>query len=209
MIVDPTSIPERQAYRLMISAFVPRPIAFVSTRSRTGIDNCAPFSYSMGVSSHPMILAVSVGERDGRPKDTARNILDTREFVVNLVTEAIAERMNQASGDYAETVSEFDEAGLTRASSEVVRVPRIAESPVNFECRLIRAVRVADNFVFFGEAMRLHIDDAVMTDGLVDIRKLRAIGRLGGPRYCRTQDVFEMIRPRITGPKSALATEAR
>lgn len=209
MIVDPTSIPERQAYRLMISAFVPRPIAFVSTRSRAGIDNCAPFSYSMGVSSHPMILAVSIGERDGRPKDTARNILDTREFVVNLVTEAIAEKMNQASGDYADAVSEFDEAGLTRGPSEVVRVPRIAESPVNFECRLIRALHIADNTVFFGEAMRLHIDDAVMTDGLVDIHKLRAIGRLGGPRYCRTQDVFEMVRPKITGAQSARATEAR
>jgi len=97
MIVDPTAIPERDAYRLMISAFVPRPIAFVSSRSRSGIDNCAPFSYSMGVSSVPMVLAVSVGEREGRPKDTARNILDTREFVVNIVTETIAERMNQAS----------------------------------------------------------------------------------------------------------------
>ncbi|HKW43621.1 MAG TPA: flavin reductase family protein [Thermoplasmata archaeon] len=209
MIVDPTSIPERDAYRLMISAFVPRPIAFVSSRSRNGIDNCAPFSYSMGVSSVPMVLAVSVGERDGRPKDTARNILDTREFVVNIVTEAIAEKMNQASADYTETISEFDEAGLTRAPSDVVRVPRIAESPVNFECRLIRTLRIADNTVFFGEAVRLHIDDAIMTDGLVDIHKLRAIGRLGGPRYCRTQDVFEMVRPRLTGPKSARATEAR
>src|SRR6266699_5574878 len=155
MLVDPSALPERDSYRLMISAFVPRPIAFVSTRSLAGINNCAPFSYSMGVSSRPMVLAVSVGERDGRPKDTARNILDTREFVVNLVTEAIAEKMNQTSGDYAGTVSEFDEVGLTRASSEVVRAPRIAESPVNFECLLIRAVRIADNLVFFGDAARL------------------------------------------------------
>jgi len=108
VIVSPSSLSDRAAYRLMISAFVPRPIAFVSTRSPAGVDNCAPFSFSMGVSSHPMILAISVGERDGRPKDTARNILDTREFVVNLVTETIAEKMNQASGDYAGTVSEFD-----------------------------------------------------------------------------------------------------
>ena len=209
MIVNPSSLPERESYRLMISAFVPRPIAFVSTRSRAGVDNCAPFSYSMGVASHPMVLAISVGERDGRPKDTARNILDTREFVVNLVTEATAEKMNVASGDYAEGVSEFSEAGLTPAPSEAVRAPRVAESPVNFECRLLRAVQVADNTVFFGEAMRLHIDDAVMTNGLVDIRKLKAIGRLGGLRYCRTQDVFEMPRPRVTGPKSARPTDAR
>jgi flavin reductase (DIM6/NTAB) family NADH-FMN oxidoreductase RutF len=209
MILDPASVPERQAYRLMISAFIPRPIAFVSTMGRTGIDNCAPFSYSMGVSSHPMVLGVSIGERDGRPKDTARNIFDTREFVVNMVTEAIAEKMNLASGDFAPDVSEFDEAGLTRAPSEVVRPPRVAESPVNFECRLLRAVRVADNTVFFGEALRLHVDDGVITDGLVDVHKLRAIGRLSGPRYCRTQDVFEMVRPRVSGPKAARPTDAR
>ncbi len=150
MIVDPSSLSERDSYRLMISAFVPRPIAFISTRSLAGIDNCAPFSYSMGVSSSPMVLAVSVGERDGRPKDTARNILDTREFVVNLVTEAIVEKMNVASGDFAPSISEFPEVGLTPAPSDKVRPPRIAESPFNFECRLIRAVTVADNTVFFG-----------------------------------------------------------
>ena len=156
-----------------------------------------------------MVLGVSIGERDGRPKDSARNILDTREFVVNIVTESIAEKMNIASGDYAPDVSEFEEAGLTRAPCDVVRPPRIAESPVNFECRLIRAVRVADNTVFFGEAVRLHVDDRMLTDGIVDVRKLHAIGRLGGPQYCRTQDVFEMVRPRVTGPKSARPTDAR
>lgn len=209
MILDPSSVPPRQSYRLMISAFIPRPIAFVSTVSREGIDNAAPFSYSMGVSSHPMVLGVSIGDRDGRAKDTARNILDTREFVVNLVTEALAEKMNIASGDYAANVSEFDEAGLTRAASIAVRPSRIAESPVNFECRLIRTVRVADNTVFFGEALRLHVDDRILAEGVVDVRKLQAIGRLGGPQYCRTQDVFEMARPRITGPKAARPTEAR
>jgi flavin reductase (DIM6/NTAB) family NADH-FMN oxidoreductase RutF len=209
MIVDPSTIPERQAYRLMISAFIPRPIAFVSTVSRDGVDNCAPFSFSMGVSSRPVVLGVSVGERDTGLKDTARNILDSREFVVNLATEQIAEKMNIASGDYAGNVSEFDEAGLTRAPSEVVRPPRIADSPVSFECRLIRTLRVADNTVFFGEALRIHVDDRVITDGLVDPHKVRVIGRLGGPRYCRTQDIFEMIRPRVSGPKSAHPTDAR
>src|SRR5207253_1828344 len=87
------------------------------SRSKSRMDNCAPFSYSMGVSSHPMVLGVSIGDRDARPKDTTRNILDTREFVVNLVTESIAEKMNIASGDYAPDVSEFDEAGLARAPS--------------------------------------------------------------------------------------------
>ena len=209
MIFDPATLPESRSYRLMISAFVPRPIAFVSTRGPAGVDNCAPFSFSMGVSSAPMVLAVSVGSRDGAPKDTARNILDTREFVVNLVTEAIAEKMNVASGDYAPEVSEFEEAGLTRAPCEVVNAPRIAESPVGFECRLLQHVVVADNTVFFGEVVRLHVDDRVMSDGLVDARKLRAIGRLGAGQYCRTTDVFEMKRPKVSGPKAARPTEAR
>jgi flavin reductase (DIM6/NTAB) family NADH-FMN oxidoreductase RutF len=80
---------------------------------------------------------------------------------------------------------------------------------VNFECRLIRTIRVANNTVFFGEALRIHVDDRVLTDGLVDPFKVRAIGRLGGPRYSRTQDVFEMVRPRVSGPKSARPTDAR
>src|SRR5204862_6133519 len=132
------------ADRLTIAAFSPRPMAFVSTVTRDGIDSCAPFSYSRGGSSHAMVLGVSVGDREALPKDTARNILDTREFVVNLVTEEIAEKMNLASGDFASQVSEFDEAGLSRAPSGVVRLPRIAVSPVNFECGLLRAVRAAD-----------------------------------------------------------------
>lgn len=209
MIVDPETFDEDEAYRLMISAFIPRPIAFVSTRSPEGVDNCAPFSFAMGVSSAPMVLAVSVGSRHGRPKDTARNILETREFVVNLVTEDIAERMNIASGDYAPEVSEFDEAGLTRAPSLAIRAPRIAESPVNFECRLLQHVVVADNTVCFGEVVRMHVADEVLAGGLVDPRRLRAVGRLGHKYYCRTTDVFEMARPRVTGPKAARPTEAR
>jgi len=209
MIVDPETFDEDEAYRLMISAFVPRPIAFVSTRSPEGVDNCAPFSFAMGVSSAPMVLAVSVGSRHGRPKDTARNILETREFVVNLVTEDIAERMNIASGDYAPEVSEFDEAGLTRAPSLAIRAPRIAESPVNFECRLLQHVVVADNTVCFGAVVRMHVADEVLAGGVVDPRRLRAVGRLGYKYYCRTTDVFEMVRPRVTGPKAARPTEAR
>src|SRR5207247_6288693 len=178
MIFDPASVPERQAYRLMISAFIPRPIAFVSTVSRDGVDNCAPFSYSMGVSSHPMVLGVSIGDRDALPKDTARNILDTREFVVNLVTEEIAEKMNLASGDFASQVSEFDEAGLSRAPSEVVGPPRIAESAVNFECRLLRAARVADNAEFFGRTLALRVDGGLGTEDLVGVQRGRLHGGL-------------------------------
>jgi flavin reductase (DIM6/NTAB) family NADH-FMN oxidoreductase RutF len=156
-----------------------------------------------------MVLAVSVGSRERRPKDTARNILETREFVVNVVTEDLADAMNVASGDWAEDVSEFDEARLTRAPSEVVRAPRIAESPINFECRLLQHVVVGDNTVCFGEVVRLHIADRVLAGGRVDATKLQAIGRLGGAQYCRTRDIFEMTRPKVTGAKAAAETQAR
>ena len=105
--------------------------------------------------------------------------------------------------------SAFDEAGLTRASAEAAQVPRIGESPVNFECRLIRAIRVADNIVFFGLVVRLHVREDVLTEGLVDVREVHAIGRLGGRRYYHAQDVLEVMRPRVTGPKSARPTDAR
>src|SRR5437016_12954728 len=117
--------------------------------------------------------------------------------------------MNQASGDYAASVSELEEAGLTRAPAEAVQVPRIGESPVNFECRLIRAIRVADNIVFFGRVVRRHVRDDGLSEGLVDVREVHAIGRLGGRRYRHAQDVVEVMRPRVTGPKSARPTDAR
>src|SRR5687768_8889521 len=136
MHFDPDSLSVSRRYQLMISLIVPRPIAFVSTRGSDGRTNLAPFSYFMGVASDPPLLAISVSARAGTLKDTARNILDTVEFVVTAATETIAEAVNRASGDWPPDTDEFALTGLTPAPSERVAPPRVAESPFSLECRV-------------------------------------------------------------------------
>jgi flavin reductase (DIM6/NTAB) family NADH-FMN oxidoreductase RutF len=201
MQIEPKGKEVGELYRLMISVIVPRPIAFVSTVSKTGQPNLAPFSYFMGVCSHPPIIALSIIERASGPKDTAQNIQDTAQFVVNLVTEDIAGKMNVASGDYPPGTNEFEVAGLTPIPSTSVRPPRVAESPVSMECRLYEITKVGNSpyasYLTLGEVVLFHVQDEFWKDGEVDVHKLRAIGRMSGPRYTKTRDIFEMPRPKI------------
>jgi flavin reductase (DIM6/NTAB) family NADH-FMN oxidoreductase RutF len=163
--------------------------------------NVAPFSFFTVASSNPPVLVFTVGRRttpDPR-KDTLRNILTAREFVVNVVTEEFSEKMNLCAGEYPPDVDEFELAGLTPASSDLVKAPRVAESPVNMECRLLYTIEMSGlpnggNLVL-GEVIRIHIDDAYVSNYRVDPDKLRAIGRMAGNTYTRTQDRFDMIRP--------------
>ncbi len=184
MQIDPKGKEVGEIYRLMISVIVPRPIAFISTASKNGILNLAPFSYFMGVCSRPPTIAVSIIERASGPKDTAANIQETAQFAVNIVTEEIAEKMNIASGDYPPEVNEFEAAGLTPIPSTLITPPRVAESPYA-------------SYLTLGEVLLFHIKDELWADGEVDVRKLLAIGRMSGPRYTKTRDIFEMPRPRI------------
>lgn len=207
----PDKMRASDAYKLMISALIPRPIGFVSTLSLEGVPNCAPFSFFMGVSGRPPILAVSIGRRGHKKKDTLRNLQSTGDFAVNMVTEDIAEKMNIASGDYAPSISEFAEAGLTPLPSDFVKSPRIAESPVSMECQVVRIVEIGDDpsSVVFGRILKYHIWDSVLANGVVDVRRLKTIGRLGGNQYCFVREIFEMRRPVVSGAKAAARTEAR
>jgi flavin reductase (DIM6/NTAB) family NADH-FMN oxidoreductase RutF len=196
---DPAGLATREIYALMIGAIVPRPIAFVSTLSPEGVANCAPFSYFMGVSSRPPILALSVGvRRDGRPKDTAANIRATEEFVVNVVDGALAERCVRASAEVEPEVDEFELAGLAKLPSELVRPPRIAESPVQMECRLERCLEIGaqPQFLILGEVLRFHVAERVWKDGAIDQAALDPVGRLGGELYARQSELFRIARPR-------------
>ena len=201
MIVDPASTDYLNVYKLLIGAVVPRPIAFVSTVSPEGAFNLAPFSFFTVASSHPPVLVFTVGNR-ARPdprKDTLRNITTAGEFVVNVVSEEFAEKMNLCSGDYPPDVDEFEVSGLTPVASDLVKAPRVAESHVNMECRLLYTISMSalingGNLVL-GEVIRFHIDDAMFHNYRIDPDKLRAIGRMGGPSYTRTADRFNMIRP--------------
>src|SRR5512141_2619470 len=197
MRIDLNTLTHDQAYKLMISALVPRPIAFISTMGEDGGLNLAPFSFFMGVGSKPPMLAVSVEHRATGPKDTVRNIRANREFVVNMVVEEIAEQMNLASGDYPYGVDEFEVSGLTPCASAIVKPPGVEESPVRFECHAVNLMEVgkSPNTVIFGEILCIHVrDDLYLTEKLrVDTPRLGAVGRLGGPQYCRVRDIFEMI----------------
>lgn len=200
MIVDPASTPPLACYKLLIGAVVPRPIGFISTLSATGQYNLAPFSFFNAICGDPPVVAFSTTFRVP-PKDTLVNVQATGEFVVNIVSEEIAEQMNLCAGEYPFGVDEFKISGLTPVPSDLVRPPRVLESHVNMECKLMQIIEVSarpwGGTLVLGEVIRFHVDDAIVEDFRIDPDKLRAIGRMGGNTYARTRDRLEMIRPAV------------
>jgi len=197
MIIDPQSVSPGALYHWMISVVVPRPIAFISTVSGDGRFNVAPFSYFTAITNRPPLLGVSINQRGGGPKDTLTNVRASHDFVVNIVDETLVERMVQASGDWPEETSEFELTGLTPAASDLVKAPRVAEAPIAMECRLHREIPLGDAVFIVGEIVRAHVADDRLTDGRIDIEKLRPIGRLGGDAYTRVRDDLHLPRPKV------------
>jgi flavin reductase (DIM6/NTAB) family NADH-FMN oxidoreductase RutF len=206
MIITPSEHDYRDIYKLMIGAIVPRPIAFVSTISPNGIRNLAPFSFFTGISANPPVICFCpmIRGSDGSRKDTLRNIEAVKEFVVNIVSEEFAEQMSACSAEFPPDVDEFEVSGLTPVASDLVKPPRVKESHINMECRLVQIVDVSarplGGSLVIGEVLRFHVDDALFDNYKIDPDKLQAIGRMGGPTYTRTTDRFDMIRPK-TGEK--------
>jgi flavin reductase (DIM6/NTAB) family NADH-FMN oxidoreductase RutF len=202
VIVNPSEQDYRNIYKLMVGVIVPRPIAFVSTVSADGILNLAPFSFFTGISAHPPVVCFSpmIRGSDASRKDTLRNIEGIKEFVVNVVSEEFAEKMNICSAEFPPEVDEFAMSGLTPVPSDLVKPPRVKESHINMECRLIEIVDVSakplGGSLVLGEVLRFHIDDALFDNFKIDPDKLHAIGRMGGPTYTRTTDRFDMVRPK-------------
>jgi flavin reductase (DIM6/NTAB) family NADH-FMN oxidoreductase RutF len=194
--IDPAKLDRKEAYKLMISLIVPRPIAFVTSVSQTGHANLAPFSFFNGVSSHPPIVMIAVGGRKDGRKDTWNNIEATGEFVVNVVVPEIVDAMVLASRDYPPEVDEIAVTGLTPVPSRTVKPPRIAESPVQMECRLEKLVEVAGTAVILGRVLLYHVQDALLEDGAVAPDKLRPVARLGGDLYAHLGEIFAKSRPR-------------
>jgi flavin reductase (DIM6/NTAB) family NADH-FMN oxidoreductase RutF len=193
MEIDLLSLPRTQRYKVMVSLVVPRPIALISTLGDNGVINAAPFSYFNLLGEDPPILVFSADARaNGAAKDTLRNVLSTKEFVVNLVDETIAEKMHGCAVDTPAETSEFDLVGFTPAASQRVKPPRIAESPVAFECRLHTRLDFNTRDVCIGEILWMHV-----RDGIIDPTNYRRIagtyhpvGRLYANQYCRTRDEF-------------------
>ena len=207
MNVTPAGLPHRELYNILISCVAPRPIAWVSTLSASGQPNLAPFSFFNCVSAKPPLLAFSPSlgapqeptASQGEPKDTLRNIRETKEFVISVVTYDLLEPMNLTSGEYGASVNEFELAKLTPAASKVVHPPRVGESPVSFECKLYQILEFSPDpgggALVIGEVVSIHMTDAYLKDGRVDRNALDLVGRMGGIQYTRTRERVELPRP--------------
>ena len=200
MHFDLAKIAETDAYKLLVSTVVPRPIALTTTVDPMGRVNAAPFSFFNAVSSHPPVVVLGInGEGpQGSYKDTENNIRATGEFVVNLVDEALAERMNICAVDFPTEMGELDMAGLTAVASAEVRPPRIAEAPVSFECKRITGLSLGGNSTMeVGRVIHIHIRDDLVDPAkfYVQTDKMRLVGRMHGRGwYARTSDLFLMDR---------------
>jgi flavin reductase (DIM6/NTAB) family NADH-FMN oxidoreductase RutF len=209
MIVNPSDLSHSELYSIILNSVAPRPIAWVSTANSSGQLNLAPFSFFNAVCVDPPLLAFASGLRrpkepqsgQGEAKDTLRNIRDTGEFVVNIVTFELAEAMNATSGEYDASVNEFDLAKVTPQASTIVRPPRVAESPVAFECRLHQILDFSSaptgSSLVIGRIVAIHVHDSHMKDGVLDRNSLDLIGRMGGIQYTKTTQRFDMVRPKV------------
>src|SRR5207249_1336839 len=201
VLIDVAGANFLDVYYLLVGIVTPRPIAWVTTIDSDGRVNLAPFSFFNAFSANPPVAVFSPTlRRDGGKKDTLRNVEATGEFVLNAAVESLAEKINLSSKDLPYGQSEVELTGLKLLPSVKVKPPRIAETPVTMECKLLQIVPLgkgptAGNLVI-GEVLVMHVDDAVLdAKGRIDPRKLQTIARLGGDFYCRTTDLFEMKRP--------------
>lgn len=190
--VDPAELEGSEAYHLINALVVPRPIAWVSTVSADGVANLAPFSYYAVLSPRPPTVCFScTGERD-----TLRNVRHTGDFVANVVPESLAHQMNLTAADFPPSESEFAAAGLTPLQSDVVKAPRLLESPASLECVVEREFAVgAGSVVFVGRVVRIHVVGEVIRDGRVDVSAFRPVGRLAGSGYVYAGEFVRLVRP--------------
>lgn len=214
LTINPSNCETRQIYKLMTGMIVPRPVALVSTMDRGGVANLAPFSFFSGVGANPptvlfcpALRATGVSEAGSRPdlrhdmrKDTLRNVEETGEFVINVVSEAIAMATNISSAEVPPEVDEFRLAGLTPVPSEAVRPYRVAESPAQMECRLLQVIYTSrepgGGVIVLGEVVRFHLREDLFQEFRVDPAGLDAVGRMAGNTWVRTKDRIDLIRPK-------------
>lgn len=199
--LDPADTNPVKLYHQLIRCIVPRPIAWVSTVSASGVTNLAPFSFFTGVGINPPTLCFCpMNRRDGQKKDTLRNLEAVPEFVVNVVPAAQAEVMNQSAADLDGETSEFEAAGIATAGATRVRPPSVKDSPVHLECVVHQILELGSgplgSNLVIGRIVHIEIEDGVLDgEGLIDPAKLDLIGRMGGDAYATTRDRFEMKRP--------------
>lgn len=199
MEIDISAIERQDKYKLLIGCIVPRPIAWVTSIGRAGVLNAAPFSYFNVASIEPMMVSIAVIRKPGSVrKDTARNIAETKEFVVNMVDVCNVDVANETSADFPPEIGEVDALGLATEPSAVVRPPRLADSRIHFECRLHQIVTLGDpvtSDLIIGEVVHVHVEDRLYQNGKIDIEAFAPVSRLAGQSYARLGELFERPRP--------------
>ncbi|MGN5478594.1 flavin reductase family protein [Cupriavidus basilensis] len=188
------SLSSEATYRLMSGVVVPRPIAWITTESRDGVVNLAPFSCFTFVSNKPPLIGVNIGRKAGVRKDTGANIHARGEYVINIGDATQLEAIHLSSVEHPPEVSEVDVLGLATAPSRIIRTPRLADAPVSMECRLERIIEFGDTGAEFvvGEVLVFHIRDGLYRDGKVDTRELNPVCRIGGPNYASLGDIVTL-----------------
>ncbi|WNS45967.1 flavin reductase family protein [Paenibacillus sp. MMS20-IR301] len=193
--IDPVQNTERDNYKLLIGSIIPRPIAFVTTLSGDGVLNGAPFSFFNIVSSNPPMISLSIQHAGGRHKDTARNILHNKEFVVHIVDRQNVGQINITAAPLPPEHSEIALAGMTPADSLLIKVPGVAEAKVRMECVLEHYVELPNNDLLIGKVVQFHINEDILEQGRIDPAKLEAVSRLAGNDYAGIGDIFTIERP--------------
>jgi flavin reductase (DIM6/NTAB) family NADH-FMN oxidoreductase RutF len=201
MEIIPDTLEWRDAYKLLIGSILPRPIAFVTTIDDNGNANAAPFSFFTAICAEPMLICFSPMRRgsDGGKKDTLVNIENTKQFVINIVSESFAKQMNDCATEFAPDVDELEEVGLTKEPAVMVKVPRLKESLVHLECVLYQVLHFGDHAgagsLVIGKVVNIQVDDKLYDKGRIDTAKLNPIGRMAGNSYTDPLGkTFEMLR---------------
>lgn len=199
--IDPASQSERDNYKLLIGSIIPRPIAFVTTLAGDGTLNAAPYSYFNIVAANPPMVSVSVQRKNGVPKDTSRNAIETGAFVVHISDESYVEQINLAAASLPPDESEVDFAGLTPVPSERIAVPGVAEAKIRMECVLEQAIPLGGTAaspacdLLIGRVVCFHLDESVYGNGYIDPAALRPVSRLAGISYAKLGEMFAIERP--------------
>ena len=194
MRIDPTDLGAEQAYRLITGIVVPRPIAWVTTLSGTGVVNLAPFSAFTFVSPKPPMLAISVGRKAGVYKDTAHNILLNEEYVVHIADSTLMTMVHESSTEHPPDISEVEELKLETLPSERIAVPRLKAPPIAMECRFRQCLEFGDtrSRLIVGEVLVFHLRDGLVNNGKIETEALDPIARIGGPRYARLGEIVTL-----------------
>ncbi|MEH7545231.1 flavin reductase family protein [Neobacillus vireti] len=198
--IDPASLSERENYKFLIGSIIPRPIAFVTSISKDGVLNGAPFSYFNIVSSNPPMISLSIQRSAGGQKDTARNIIESKQFVVHIVDEHNVEKINKTAAGLPPNQSEIELAHLTPVDSVKISVPGVKEAKIRMECSLEHSLELGGLDMpgcdlIIGKVVQFHIDNDIYEKGRIDPRGLAAVSRLAGNNYAKIGEIFEIERP--------------